>query len=52
MRTITVEIQIEVRWWLIPYCRALYWFADLAGMEVDPERLDAVIERGLKVVVK
>lgn len=52
MKTITVEIHIEFRWWLIAYVNALFWFADLVGMEVDPIKLDAIIERGVKVVIK
>jgi hypothetical protein len=42
-------IKVRVAWWLRPYLHALAWFCSLHECEPDPEKLQRVVRRALRV---
>lgn len=46
-----VTVEIRVAWWLRPYLALLCWFCVLHQCAPDPERLERVVRRALRLSV-
>lgn len=51
-RPVTAQIQLKVSWWFKLWLEGFILVAQLSGRVPDPEKVEAMAKRGIKVKVK
>ena len=51
-RPVTAQIQLKVSWWFKLWIAGLILAAQLSGRVPDPEKVEAMARRGIKVKTK